>query len=426
LLMGSRISGRLPSSTFRNSARLFSSNSADNSSAHTGFGAPTSFIQKYGIATYDGLFKFILDDPEVRPSFFHAFLPSLSITSSTRVDDHMNPFAKFQTLRNFIHKKENSEAIARLHGKDDIQVVSGGSEGVGTVAHRKATQILKEFVLRYDEIKLAFPLPSYDGRMDFVCKLENGQHVMVEMQVIPEDHWDRRALAYVAALYGNQLRKGGKWEHIEKVIGINILGGGKDDLKHWSDTPNEFVRHYKLQEQLHSKEEIYSNKPRFIDGIELFQYSIMNAPEREDTSESAKQEKQDWITFLKMAHRMQENDVKRIIKTPAVLRAFERATVSEMPRLVKQQYDAEDQKYNRYSEHMNAMKAKGEAEGERKGLAEGERKGLAEGERKGLSEAEKKVLRAAHAMKKSGNLSDADIAAVLDLTVTEVADIKVE
>ena len=59
--------------------------------------------------------------------------------------------------------------------------------------------------------------------MDFVCLLDTGDYAMVEMQVIPQNYWDRRALAYVAAFYGNQLRKGGKWEHhIKKVIGVNI------------------------------------------------------------------------------------------------------------------------------------------------------------------------------------------------------------
>jgi hypothetical protein len=60
----------------------------------------------------------------------------------------------------------------------------------------------------------------------------------------------------VAAFYGNQLRRGDKkkWEqHIKKVIGINILGGGKDDKV----------------------------SKRYIDGIELIQYSIMSAPEED-------------------------------------------------------------------------------------------------------------------------------------------------
>jgi predicted transposase/invertase (TIGR01784 family) len=352
----------------RKSSRLFSSNSADNTPPHDTLGTQARFVQTYGIATYDGLFKYVLSDDEVRPSFFHAFMPWLSIKSSKRIDDHMNPFEQFQILRDFIHNRENSDAVARLSEKSDIRVVSGGGKGNRTVPHPRATEFLKEFVNRYDEIKLAFPQPTFNGTMDFVCKLDNGEYAMVEMQVIPEDHWDRRALAYVAAFYGNQLRKGGHWKDIQKVIGINILGGGKDNLNHWRDTPNEYVRHYKFQEQLRNTESMYVNKPRFVDGIELIQYSIMNAPEGKHTTESAEQEKQDWITFFKKAHYMQEDEVKRIIKTPAVLRAFDRATLSKMPREVKALYDAEDIEYNRYSQHTQQMVEKGVQAGVQAGL----------------------------------------------------------
>jgi hypothetical protein len=56
---------------------------------------------------------------------------------------------------------------------------------------------------------------------------------------------------------------------------------------------------------------------------------------------------------------MQEDEVKRIIKTPAVLRAFDRATLSKMPKEVKALYDAEDIEYNRYSQHTQQMVEKG-------------------------------------------------------------------
>lgn len=41
--------------------------------------------------------------------------------------------------------------------------------------------------------------------------------------MVPKDYWDRRDLAYIAAFYGNQLRKGEGWHHIKRVIGINVL-----------------------------------------------------------------------------------------------------------------------------------------------------------------------------------------------------------
>ncbi len=54
--------------------------------------------------------------------------------------------------------------------------------------------------------------------------------------------------------------------------------------------------HYKIEDQL-------NGKGRFIDAIELIQYSIMDALLGDN------QEKNDWITFFKSAHNMTEEDV---------------------------------------------------------------------------------------------------------------------
>jgi len=47
------------------------------------------------------------------------------------------------------------------------------------------------------------------------------------------------------------MREGDKWKNIKCVIGIDILGGGKDRSEHWKDSSTKYVSHYKNQEQLH-------------------------------------------------------------------------------------------------------------------------------------------------------------------------------
>ena len=229
--------------------------------------------QVYGIATYDALFKYVLSDDNVRPSFFKAFIPGLSIVRSERLDDHMHPVQKLQLLRSFLHLNDTTDTVKRLSSDKTVYIGRKVKKGKKTVDEldQEATDFLNKLLGHFEKIQAAFPEPRYNGTMDFVCELSTGEYTMVEMQVIPEDHWDRRALAYVGAFYGNQLMRGEHFKHIRKVIGINILGGGKNDLRHWSDTPNQYVRHYKIQEQLHTP-------ARYMDGIELIQYSIMNAP----------------------------------------------------------------------------------------------------------------------------------------------------
>jgi predicted transposase/invertase (TIGR01784 family) len=201
-----------------------------------------------------------------------------------------------------------------------------------------------------------------------VCQLSTGDYAMVEMQVIPQDHWDRRALAYAAAFYGNQLFKGDEWKHIRRVVGVNILGGGKDNLVHWKDTPGQFIRHYKIQEQLHLP-------ARYIDGIELIQYSIMNA--RGISLEE--KEMQDWITFFSKAHYMSEEDVHEQITTPAVLRAFELSKIQKLPREVLVSYEEQDRDYDRYSEHTHGLITQSRDEGHAAGHAAGRVEGIEEG-----------------------------------------------
>jgi predicted transposase/invertase (TIGR01784 family) len=310
-----------------------------------------SHPQVYGIATYDALFKYVLSEDRIRPSFFKAFIPDLDIVKSERLDDHMQPVQRFQLLRAFLHSEETTETVKRLSKEKTTMFVGRSSKRGREPIHeedKEATAFLQDILGRFEEIQSAFPDSKYNGTMDFVCELSSGDFTMVEMQVIPQDYWDRRALAYVGAFYGNQLMRGEHFKHIKKVIGINILGGGKDNLAHWVETPTQFVRHYKVQEQLH--------KPaRYMDGIEIIQYSIMNAPKA-----NSNQEQQDWITFFKEGHDMTEKDVKKRIKTPAVLEAFKRSKIKELPAKVLKNYEAEDQEYDRYSQFTIEQVAKGE------------------------------------------------------------------
>ncbi len=82
-----------------------------------------------------------------------------------------------------------------------------------------------------------------------------------------------------------------------------------------------------------------------MDGIELIQYSVMNAPMVDD------QEKNDWIPFFQRAHHMIEEDVAARIKTPAILEVFELAKISNLPVDVRASNEAEDKEYDRYSMH---------------------------------------------------------------------------
>jgi predicted transposase/invertase (TIGR01784 family) len=310
----------------------------------------TERTQSYGVTTYDAIFKHVLSDSAIRPSFFHAFIPGINVTSSERLDDHMNPLQEFQALRHLLNKEDTKAMIETLRKAYGVDVMVSSHEKSPHQKHEQATAFLKTLFDYCEDLVRAFPKELYDGAMDFVCKLDNGEYALIETQVIVQDYWDKRALAYIAAFYGNQIRKGGDWRQIKRVIGVNILGGGKDDHRHWKETPHQFMRHYMFEEQLHKE-------PRFIKELQLFQYSIQNEPNGTLT-----QEQKDWLTFLKEGYRMTEDQVSQI-QTEAVCRAFERAKFTNMPKKLREAYEEEDVQYVRISEAMEEKMMEGIAKG---------------------------------------------------------------
>ena len=121
---------------------------------------------------------------------------------------------------------------------------------------------------------------------------------------------------------------------------------------------------------------------------------------------------------------------KMQIDTEAVLKAFERATLSKLPKHVKEDYDAENLLYTQVSQFTAERVAEGRAEGEAKGRAEGEAKGeakgRAEGEAKGRAEGSAEaLLKAARAMKELTTLSNRAIASQLQLSESQVANINI-
>ena len=82
----------------------------------------TKSRQQYGIPTYDALFKYVLDEPSLQPSFFRSFA-GLNVESAERIDEHMNPIQELQNLRKIINDNETVEAVASLRSKNGISVI---------------------------------------------------------------------------------------------------------------------------------------------------------------------------------------------------------------------------------------------------------------------------------------------------------------
>jgi predicted transposase/invertase (TIGR01784 family) len=323
-------------------------------------------FQTFGVTVYDSLFKYILANDTIRPSFFSAFIPELHIVSSKILDEHMAPLKTLESLRHFIEGKKQDIAVKRVIARTgEMEVMFSGLRCDST------TQFVKDLALNFEDLRKAFPKEQYDGTMDFLCELDTGELALVEMQITPDDDWDKRSLAYIASAYSRQMRRGMIWKDIRTIIGINLLGGGLNDEKHWKETPHHQMRHYKFQEQIHGEV-----PPRFLEEIQLIQYSLSNSSPNETSLE-----KKEWLIFFRHAPRMTEVEVAETIKTPAVLAAFELAKLSNLPEAIMSQYNDEETRLKNLSRHIAETRAEGKAEG------------IKEGEEKGKEKTKKEIAR---------------------------------
>ena len=206
---------------------LLQPRSSHSPSRSTSLTVQATKMQVYANPTSDTMFKHLLSSEPVRNSFLNTFLRDVVVTSSERLDEHLDPAEGVQSLYRFLHDENSSSNAKTFNGSNTYMARLVAWKRATQENDEPATTFLHEFVARFDEIKTSFPIPA--KMMVFACQLSDGDVALVEVRVYPKDNFDRRALAYVAAFHGNQLRKGGKWKNVKKVSSINILGRVKEN-----------------------------------------------------------------------------------------------------------------------------------------------------------------------------------------------------
>lgn len=151
------------------------------------------------------------------------------------MDTHLSPFKEYQKARSFVNYA-NLEKVKELLDEGDVKdnifsisfidTVNDEAKGV----HRSG-EFIKVFAEIYGNILRSDPKPHRNSQVDSICEVNREYYALVEVQVVPQNYWDKRALAYAANIHGRQLREGEQWDKIKKVICVNILGGGPDDTK---------------------------------------------------------------------------------------------------------------------------------------------------------------------------------------------------
>lgn len=299
--------------------------------------------QVFSRPTCDRIAKYILSgDESVRVDILRAFTGISTLASAKQLDEHHNPFDPFHNLRKLINASSQN-FFETIRGSSTIELFIDGKE------NKQAWEILKRFSRVYDDLSYAFPINNYRSTVDFLCETAFG-YITIEFEVATQDYWDKRALAHIASLYGNQIRSRKNYDLIHSVIGINFLGDGS--APYWKD--GNFMRDYTFMDQRGSK--------RKIPSLRLIQYSLGDVDFNHPDLKENKQLKQ-WIEFFKSAH---EKEAVPPSIDESVRKAYEMIKVDTLKKEHPDLLKASDEFFSSLTEHDQAVKEKGIEEGRKK------------------------------------------------------------
>ena len=300
---------------------------------------PDKRKQVFAHPTYDFTAKYMLDDDNVRLDFVKTFANLNDVESTTKLDDK-----SLTNFREFICKRETKSFLKQLEQKPDSFIFKEKLSDGKELDNTAAKDLIVGLQENYNDLSEILP-QERNSQLEFLCKLKNGDHVAVAVQIAKKENLDNRVLAYVSSVYGNQLQKGDKWGELKKVIGINILGGGEQDVQHWKDE-TAHIRHYIMQDK--------NNSNNVINGLELIQYSLGDSDLKSPFFEG-KKELKDWLHLFKNAQNEKEvpQDVSDEVKM-----AYERLKIEEMPKEIRELYIEEEGWFEQFSEHWEKLKEK--------------------------------------------------------------------
>ena len=257
------------------------------------------------------------------------------------------------------------------------------------------------------------------NRVDIKAKEENGEIIIVEVQLTRQLYYLQRMLYGVSKAITEHIDIGDKYDKIKKVYSINILyfdlGKGSDYLYHGKTIFTGV--HTGDHLEVNTKED---NEIRLCVPEDVFpEYYIIRVNEFNDVANTPIEE---WLDYLK------NNRISDTTTTPGLREARERLLYLQMTDKERHAYDAHMDDIMVQNDVLDTAKMEGRAEGRAEGLAEGRAEGraegLVEGHEKGLAEGMEKgrhnaLLATAKRMKEKG-LSSADIAEMTGLSVEEV------
>ena len=199
--------------------------------------------------------------------------------------------------------------------------------------------------------------------VDVLCKDENGVQLIIEMQVAPQEGFEKRAQYYAAKAYSRQLNKGKKegarYIDLKAVIFIAISDNiiFKDKIFYKSD-------------------HIMLDKESYAHDLKDFSFTFIELPKFKITDINLLTNiVEKWCFFFKNADKTSEADLRKLIGSDNVIeRAYEELnqfnwtedellTYEQETKRIMDNQAAEDYKTNQIKQQIVEAEMKGKAEG---------------------------------------------------------------
>ncbi|WP_342271940.1 Rpn family recombination-promoting nuclease/putative transposase [Candidatus Tisiphia endosymbiont of Parasteatoda lunata] len=301
------------------------------------------------------------------------------------------------SITKFLDPK-NDIAFRRIFGSEknkDILI-----HFINDVLELKGSDRIKEvtFLPTIQEPEIASKKQSI---VDVLCKDENGVQLIIEMQVSPQEGFEKRAQYYAAKAYSRQLNKGkeegARYIDLKSVIFIAISDNiiFKDKVFYKSD-------HIILDKDSYS----HDLKDFSFTFIELPKFKITDINLLTNIIEK-------WCYFFKHANETSESDLRKIIGSDQVIeRAYEELNQFNWTEEELLTYEQETKRImdNKASEDYLIKTAK--AEGKSEGIQIGETRGMQIGRKEEKYEIAKNMF--------SNNYSIPEISRITGLSIQEI------
>jgi predicted transposase/invertase (TIGR01784 family) len=254
---------------------------------------------------------------------------------------------------------------------------------------------------------------------DIYCTLDDGRHVIVEMQNKKEVNFDDRALYYAAMSIAAQGQRGSDWVYeVAPIIGIYFLNFRQGGLRQAFRTDFGITKIFEMFAHTANTEISYqtlsTTVPHRIPFEGKLRMIFLQMPEFTKTESEC-------TTHLeKMAYIMNHMEHLKNIPWAAQDELYaELSTVSNVAALSPKERAIYDETLKQYRDNLATLAASyldGKAEGFKDGKAEGFKDGKAEGKKQQSQEIAQKML--------SDGFDIQQIAKLTQLTITEIEALK--